>query len=427
MAFRIIWEEGKKLFLSPIIWVLIIVFIAFNGIIISSNGYLREEIKDISTIGEKFGYEVNEKLIRNLEIEERKNLIRINEISRKFFNKGNYNSTMEFLQSENGQDFFNNKEKLGKENYRFLIYATVIENYKELIGTTEEDYNKVNLIDYGKAIVEDYGLKEEVARIVRKNYDLLEKRLNEIKKTGEQKNLFFYGKSYLMHSLLFKKIIKYVLFEVTIIAVLITSFLVNYERDNKNNLLVESTKRGRKNSIDKLFASIVGTLIASFIIIGITLLIYFMFFNYGGLWQSSISSMFNWEETLPNISWFRLSFRSYLMLTIIFILLVAIIISIISFSISMTSKSSYKTIFLFFILFGAIYALPAIIPKSSQFIIWSHFNIFTLIMKSGKWFIGGNPFVSFKYYEVITVISSAFMAGLIAIFSYKKYKREDLV
>lgn len=427
MVFRIIWEEGKKLFLSPIIWVLIIVFIAFNGIIISSNGYLREEIRAISTIGEKFGYEVNEKLIRNLEIEEGKNLIRINEISRKFFNKGNYNSTMEFLQSENGQDLFNNKEKLGKENYRFLIYATVIENYRELIGTTEEDYNKVNLIDYGKAIVEDYGLKEEAARIVRKNYDLLEKRLNEIKKTGEQKNLFFYGKSYLMHSFLFKKIIKYVLFEVTIIAVLITSFLVNYERDNRNNLLVESTKRGRKNSVDKLFTSIIGALIISFIIIGITLFIYFMFFNYGGLWQSSISSMFNWEENLPNISWFRLGFRSYLMLTIIFILLVAIIISIISFSISMISKSSYKTIFLFFILFGVIYALPAIIPKSSQFIIWSHFNIFTLIMKSGKWFIGGNTFVSFKYYEIITVISSSFIASIIALFSYKKYKREDLV
>lgn len=427
MAFRIIWEEGKKLFLSPIIWVLIIVFIAFNGIIISSNGYLREEIRAISTIGEKFGYEVNEKLIRNLEIEERKNLIKINEISRKFFNKGNYNSTMEFLQSENGQDLFNNKEKLGKENYRFLIYATVIENYRELIGTTEEDYNKVNLIDYGKAIVEDYGLKEEAARIVRKNYDLLEKRFNEIKKTGEQKNLFFYGKSYLMHSFLFKKIIKYVLFEETIITVLITSFLVNYERDNRNNLLVESTKRGRKNSVDKLFTSIIGVLITSFIIIGITLFIYFMFFNYGGLWQSSISSMFNWEENLPNISWFRLSFRSYLMLTIIFILLVAIIISIISFSISMISKSSYKTIFLFFILFGVIYALPAIIPKSSQFIIWSHFNIFTLIMKSGKWFIGGNPFVSFKYYEIITVISSSFIASIIALFSYKKYKREDLV
>ena len=85
-----------------------------------------------------------------------------------------------------------------------------------------------------------------------------------------------------MHSLLFKKIIKYVLFEVTIITVLITSFLVNYERDNRNNLLVESTKRGRKNSVDKLFTSIIGALITSFIIIGITLLIYFMFFNYGG-------------------------------------------------------------------------------------------------------------------------------------------------
>lgn len=45
-------------------------------------------------------------------------------------------------------------------------------------------------------------------------------------------------------------------------------------------------------------------------------------------------------------------------------------------------------------------------------------------MKSGKWFIGGNPFVSFKYYEIITVISSTFMAGLIAIFSYKKYKEK---
>ena len=33
MVFRIVWEEGKKIFLSPIIWVLIIVFIAFNGII----------------------------------------------------------------------------------------------------------------------------------------------------------------------------------------------------------------------------------------------------------------------------------------------------------------------------------------------------------------------------------------------------------
>ena len=82
-------------------------------------------------------------------------------------------------------------KKNWEENYRFLIYAMVIENYRELIGTTEEDYNKVNLIDYGKAIVEDYGLGK-ATKIAKRNYDLLEKRFNEIKETGEQKSLFFH-------------------------------------------------------------------------------------------------------------------------------------------------------------------------------------------------------------------------------------------
>lgn len=46
-----------------------------------------------------------------------------------------------------------------------------------------------------------------------------------------------------MHSLLFRNILKTIIFEIIILVVLITAYLVNYEFDNSTENIVYSTKK----------------------------------------------------------------------------------------------------------------------------------------------------------------------------------------
>lgn len=60
-----------------------------------------------------------------------------------------------------------------------------------------------------------------------------------------------------------------------ILAIPITSQIVNLEFENKTQLLAYSSKRGRKLILDKLLASIVMCLGVTTVLIGATLAVYF--------------------------------------------------------------------------------------------------------------------------------------------------------
>ena len=267
----------------------------------------------------------------------------------------------------------------------------------------------------GEGSIEAYGLRGQAAEIARKNYENLDNRFEEIKSTKEHKNLFFLGSTYKMHSLLFKETFLKCIYEILIIVVLMTAYLVNFEFDNKTNLLVYSTRRGRKNIKDKFAVGLISSLIISSIILGITLLSYFLTFDYSEIWNIPIATAFNWEYKYPYISLFNHTFLQRLLLSCLIVLICAVIFL----------KNSYLVIFIFFIVFGMSLIGPQIISKSSVLLIYSCYNVFQLILSPHMWFMDMGPLMM-KNYEAITLATNILVVYIGTTLTIKRFKKEDI-
>ena len=228
-----------------------------------------------------------------------------------------------------------------------------------------------------------------------------------------------------MHSLLFKETLMKCIFEIIILVVLMTAYLINFEFDNKPNLLVYSTKRGRKNIKDKFSICVASSIGVSVIILGVTLLAYFINFDYSEVLNVSITSAFNWEYKLPYISLFDHTVLERLLLSILIVIICAVIFTTIAFIICALIKNSYLVIFIFFILFGISLLIPQAISNSSALLIYSQYNVFQLIINSHMWFMDMGPFM-LRNYEVITIATNATVVSLLAFLTIKKFKREDI-
>ncbi|MGL5315185.1 MAG: hypothetical protein ACRC92_18160 [Peptostreptococcaceae bacterium] len=418
-------EEIKKVISSPIVIALTTIFVLFNILVIYENSYLKNDFKVINQIVKEFGYEIDDEMLANMDSKYEKDLQKFNEIAMNKFQK-QYETVADFC---NSNEYYSNNYDgsiFTKEERNFIEEVNILEMYVNLSRGLIDSYENIDWMDVAKTDINMYGLSGKAADMVYKNYEKFSLRFEELVKNNEHKNVFFIGTFYKTHSLLFRDIFSKCIYEIMILVVLITAYLVNYEFDNKTSLLVYSTKRGRNNSKDKFIVCILSAIIISLIIIGLTLIAYFITFDYSQVLNVNISSVFNWEYTLPFVSWFDISFRTYLILCILVSVFAAVVFSGISYIISKLMKNSYLVFFVFFIVFGGFMILPSVISKSSSLFIYSHYNIFNLILNPHAWFTSLASITMSKYYELITLIVSIVVVSIGGILVFNRFRKEDL-
>lgn len=229
-----------------------------------------------------------------------------------------------------------------------------------------------------------------------------------------------------MHSFLFKSIFRNIIFQCSILACLITMFILNYEFDNNTSLIAYSTKRGRNLIKDKLLASLICVSLITATILSITLILYFNIFSYDGLWKVPVSSYFNWETVLPFMSWFSLNIREYLILSIVLVYVIQLIFTGRVFLIARITKNNYIGFFIFAIIVSFGILLPSFMPSSSNLIIYSTFTPSNLIFNPSFWFMESGLLTNYKYYELTTVIIWVVLMMITTTLGIRTFKREDL-
>lgn len=417
--------EFKKAIISPIILGLLAVFMVLNIFIISNNGYFRDELKALNKIVDKFGYKINDKMINEFDNYYNDQLNKMNEITSKKTSK-TYESVLELF---NDNEYSPQGYKGGiynEEEKKFISELNTVEVYYQYLKSIDERYSTIDTASIAESVINSARLSGKAADTLRKEYKKLGNRFEKLKENGEHKNLFFLGKIYKMHSFLFKTLFKVIIFEVMILVVLITASLVNYEFENGTHNLAYSSKRGRKIIVDKLFVSIISSIIITTIIMGLTLLAYFILFDYSGLWNVPISTAFNWEENLPYISWWNMSFAQYLFSAIGVVYICELLFAGITFVISKIIKNSYIVFFIFVIIFGGSILIPGFMPTSSNAIFITGFTPFCLILNPFLWFMGNGSSTVFKYYEIITVGVWSILLIILCTLCIKRFKRESI-
>ncbi|PWX61332.1 hypothetical protein CYK85_13040, partial [Clostridium perfringens] len=235
-----------------------------------------------------------------------------------------FESMDEFLANKDFHNWTYEEKVFSKEDMDLINQLSAINLYKNI---TPEFIHRIESLDSEKMAesnINKYGFKGEAANLVRKNYEDLGKRLQELKGNGEHKNLFFFGENYRTQNLLYKKVIGACLIEIMILVVLGVCFLINYERENKTLGLVSATKRGRNIIKDKAIVGLIYSILVAIIILVITLIVYFSVFDYSKIWNVPISSALNWEVG-PHISWYNITVLQNLLLSIGVVLIISLI------------------------------------------------------------------------------------------------------
>lgn len=415
--------EFKKIISSPIFIVLILIFLAYNTMIIVNKSNIRNDLKVLNEIVDEVGYVINDEMMTEFNLYYEKQLKEANNLLEKK-GYGNYNNISEFL--ENNYSYANGDSNFSSDEIRFLDKLSIIESYYFLSSNLQQNYQSIDINKMANNDLAKGNYSDNTNEIIKRNYNEFAKRFKELKSNGEQKNLFFNGKIYRMHSFLFKDIFIAMIYEIMVLTVLITSFIFNYEFDSKTVSTVYCTKRGRDLTKDKLMVALSSIVFVTTLILGITLLIYFNVFDYSRLWGASVNSFFGQECNMPYMTWFNMPVLKYLLAIISVVYILEIIFCGLSFILSLLVKNTYIVFFSFAIIVGCGMILPQIIPQNSDIFLFSVYTPFTLIFNPSWWFMLRRGVQSSKYYEIITLIIWIIIIVVIGVICTKRFKKENM-
>ncbi len=405
--------ELKKIFTSPIVLSLMGIFLIFNAVLIFSQWEMNQELRVLTRMVERYGHEINDEALANWEAEHERLLEELSEALGRSI-------TSATLMMNSGRLF------LSDEEMTQLTEIAVLERYLEFAPEIDEYYRRLDFISDAERKIVGWGISGELADTVRTHFQRLQLRLDEVIDNHEHMHFFFDGLEYEMHSFLFGRVLGSTIFGITTMGLLITSFLLSHEFDAKTYLLTYSTKCGRKLQLEKLKVALMSISVITLVMVSATLAIYFIVYDYSGLWSVPMSSAFKSEGLFFIISAWNMTFLQYLLAVIMVIWISQLLFVLLVFCLSKFIRSGYLVTITFAIIFGFALVASGFLPMSSNVRFYADFNPFSMITYSQALFLLTGTSNLSKYYEIATIGVWSVLLIISALFCYRRFNKSDL-
>ena len=230
----------------------------------------------------------------------------LSEQDRAFFNDTSADAAL--LGQRVDQAFCNGLAKLPEtENRGFLLQSvTGLED-------TFETYDTGILKDFYTEVVK---ASPTAASWMAWKYDALSKRVEHLAQTDAGMDLYAGPVTQGSHQFLFGTLMRAILGEAGIAAMLGTLYLLGYEGMHHTESLACASRTGRDLRRTKVLASL-GASLALLVLVAVPALgLYFVRFDYGGIWNASVSSQFNYLSDMmlvrPFLTWGDFTVAGYL-------------------------------------------------------------------------------------------------------------------
>lgn len=147
-------------------------------------------------------------------------------------------------------------------------------------------------------------------------YDALSARVEHLAQTDAGMDLYAGPVTQGSHQFLFGTLMRSILGETAIAAMLGTLYLLGYEGMHRTESLACASRIGRRLQRTKVLAALGASLVLLALVAVPTLGLYFARFDYGGIWDASVSSQFNYLSDLmlirPFLTWGDFTVAEYL-------------------------------------------------------------------------------------------------------------------
>ena len=147
-------------------------------------------------------------------------------------------------------------------------------------------------------------------------YDTLSSRVDHLARTDAGMDVYAGPVTQGSHQFLFGTLMRSILGEAGIAAMLGTLYLLGYEEMHRTESLTCVSRTGRRLRRTKVLASLAASPVFLTLVAAPTLGLYFARFDYGGVWSASVSSQFNYLTdmllTRPFLTWGDFTVAGYL-------------------------------------------------------------------------------------------------------------------
>lgn len=418
--------ELSKIFLSPIVWLLMMGLTLLSYWFITANVGDQSQLSILTTMVATYGAEINEESLAGWRQLHAIELEAMNKITK--FRIGQTFPSVAELQRFAYETGFNERDIfIEVDEWQQFERTSVVENYFLRAEGADDYYRGIDLNDFGEELIENMGASGPLAEIILENFSAhQEVRFSELIKNGEHLHFFFNGYFHGMHLFLFNSFLGIVTLGITVIVALVSAFLFGYEFDSKTNLLVYSTALGRKLQLEKLKAAGVATIMITLIMLVVSLGIFFLTYDYSGLWQVPISSIFMSTPLILFVSRYALTFGQYLIGVCALIIIAQLLFVKLTFCLFKLSKSSYLSV-IYFSLIGAIGMTAGLFfPLHSRLLYFSGFNPFYMIHDLSGSFMIWDVSQTFQHFELATISIWVVILSVLSISCFQRFKKIDL-
>lgn len=327
-----------------------------------------------------------------------------------------------------GFDLFIIYDEVGNKDFRYNVkemYEIILANGVEISAISDSDNElEAYYVDYVNKYSQSYDsldmqnikqMKEDFGSFyphgcykvfLDDNYAKLQKRVEEIKSSGDDAVAFYPGDRFGIHGKLYS-VIKICIIEMLIMICFSVLYLMDFERIHQTEDLVFSCKCGRKIMLTKMFTGLLIGFGYSVIILTASLLIFFAYVPMKGLWNTPVSSFMIMESSglweYPFITYVRLMFGQLLALSIVMAFLLTLLIGLLAGSLQFFINNSYITMVDLSAGFLGLFALPFAVKKANWIKTIAAVNPATLWSQCRRWFIENDISLSFAWSEYWTL------------------------
>lgn len=309
------------------------------------------------------------------------------------------------------------------------------EYQKRLLAETEgagdilEQYSTADMADL---YIRLFGVTGKTAGALEWKYSRLQEAVNVLAEQDASLYLSAAGMTKRLMDELFGKLCRAVITEGILLAALMALYSCTSEKGSRTQQTVYVTRTGRGIQKTKAAAGLVSSLASYGVLAGISVLLFESMWRLGPIWRASMSSQFHYLNIagikVPFLTWIPFSVAQYLAATLLLGIIIVFIFYGLGFAAGLTAQNAYKG-FVFWLAFAAVnFEFMMITGDSRQWLLYelTQWSPVALWWSQPLWFTDMDISAVLPWQECLEAIFCTVFCGLLLLFCFKRFYREDI-
>jgi hypothetical protein len=275
-----------------------------------------------------------------------------------------------------------------------------------------------------------YGVSGKYADNIREKYAKLQPVIDEKAANGDALSDYLRDRTHFLHGLLFGTIFLIIIAESCLLALFAALISTTYEGIRNAENVVCASKTGRRVVRSKFAAALAATIFFTAVILAVTLIAFFVKFDFSGAWNDNVSSAYNSAVHAfgkPFFTWESFSVAEYIRAVIGGTFALAVCFCLLCYAIGVFAKNAYGAFIGTVVVIAFMFFIKFPLPVGSEIRSALLLSPIHLLFNSAEWFTDGSADILWANFETIGLGVSLTVLAIACAVSVRIFKKRELL